>query len=377
MEITCFLSKYRKRISFNYSKQKLLFDVNPDLFSSFAIDKGTYHLIDSLRKNNSIKYEKILDLGCGYGIIGIFLKKINPKSEIHCIDRDALAIEFTKHNAKLNNCPIKVYSSLDYQSIKDEFNLICCNYPAKAGINAFKKFIYNASTHLKSDGILAIVIVKELLKDFENILTDEIRVIKKFQSSGHYVFHLKFNKKIEFKKDPYTRNKVKYEIQNKKYELITAYNVPEFESPSFTTKAIIKLLCEIPKGLKICIANPLQGHLAIAAVHYLNPNQIILNSRDLLSLEYSKKNLIKNQFTKIKINHSTSMKSKADVLIWNLGNNIEPIQFEKQCQEIKKIYKYIIIGAQKSKINQLRRAIKPYKQAQEKNALAVLIKTIS
>jgi 16S rRNA (guanine1207-N2)-methyltransferase len=373
-----FLSKFRKRIEFNYNKQTFFFDVNQSLFSSAKLDKGTFQLIDSLRKNDNIDYTKILDLGCGYGPIGIFLKKTHPESLIYCVERDSLAIDFAKHNAKLNGCDIKIYPGLDYQNIKEKFSLICCNYPAKAGLNAFKKFVYGASKHLNCEGIFVIVIVEELLEDFNSILREEIEVLHQQKSSGHRVFHLKFNKEIEFGEEIYSKGNIDYKIGEKSYRLKTALNVPEFDSPSFTTEAMVKILPEISKGLKISLLNPFQGHLGIAAYHYAKPSELNLVSRDLLSLIYSEANLSLNGFKNARISHKICVEEeRGDLLIWRLEKDLELDQVEKQLENYRNNFNKIILGADKSKLKKIISYLKlrPLIEKEEEKGLAILIET--
>ena len=372
-----FFSKFRRRIKFNYSKQGVSFDVSQMLFSSAEIDKGTFQLIDSLRKNNRIDYESILDVGCGYGPIGIFLKRAHPDSMVHCVDRDSLALEFTKHNATLNNCEIEVYPSLDYQNVKEKFSLICCNYPAKVGISALKRFVYDASRHLKQNGIFAIVIKKDLLEDFESILRDEIEILHKQKSSSHFVFHLKYKKEITLSEEPYIRNKVNYKLDDKSYELKTAYSIPEFESPSFTTNAIIKILSEAQKELDIFVIDPFQGSVGIAIFHYARPNKLTLISRDLLSLKYSKENLINNGFDKINLIHKVVVdEEKGDLLIWRIDEDLEFDQLKNIFEDVKYNFDRIIIGASKSKLKKVISSLKlrPLVEKEEGGAMAILIK---
>src|SRR3989344_5359591 len=97
----------KKRIDFNFGGLKLKLDLSQSLFSSADIDIGTKALINSLRKDSAVKFGKILDLGCGYGVIGVFLKKQHPESSVVCADRDALAVEFAKRNSLLNECEVE------------------------------------------------------------------------------------------------------------------------------------------------------------------------------------------------------------------------------------------------------------------------------
>lgn len=342
--INDYLSKYRKRIIFNYNGEKLFFDVNQTLFSSIKIDDGTFQLIDSLRKDSNIEYDKVLDLGCGYGPIGITIKKLHKDSIVHCTDRDSLAIDFTKHNSELNKCEVESYTSLDYENIKEKFTLICCNYPAKAGIKALKKIVYEASKKLEKNGLLAIVIVRELEEDFKSIMRKEIIVKHKKESSGHIVYHLKYEEEIDYLEEPYLRNKVNYKIEKKVYSLQTAQNLPEFETPSFGTEITKKILGELGMIKDLTIINPNQGHIALSAEHYNNPTLIRVVTSDLLSLKYTRENLKRNGFKNYEeINKVFIEEERGELLLWVVDEDLEKEQIKRQYDKAIKNYKIIII----------------------------------
>src|SRR5260221_2878662 len=94
---------FKKEIPYDYRGKKLKFNVSQALFSSFDVDNGTRHLLQTLMSEKIDKYDKVLDLGCGYGPIGISLKSFYPSSDVHMVDRDALALEFSRQNVELNN----------------------------------------------------------------------------------------------------------------------------------------------------------------------------------------------------------------------------------------------------------------------------------
>ena len=93
---------FKKIIEFHAWKQRLEFKVSQDLFSSFDIDQGTKFLLRSIVEANYQKPETILDLGCGYGPIGLTLKSMFKDCTVHMVDIDALAVEYSRQNAKLN-----------------------------------------------------------------------------------------------------------------------------------------------------------------------------------------------------------------------------------------------------------------------------------
>lgn len=105
------------------------------VFSKGKIDYGSDVMIKSLPKLSG----HILDLGCGYGVIGISLAKLNPHSQVDLVDINERAVELTKRNIALNNIKnALVYQSDGFTNVKSKYNYIISNPPIRAG----KKVIY-------------------------------------------------------------------------------------------------------------------------------------------------------------------------------------------------------------------------------------------
>ena len=126
---------FKKDIHFNYSGIDLKFKVYQSLFSSHDVDIGTKRLLRTFVFEDFQNYNTVLDLGCSYGPLGIALKYANKPSECDMIDRDALALAFSRINSELNNASdIKIYGGLGYDDVNDRyFDLIVSNIPAKVG----------------------------------------------------------------------------------------------------------------------------------------------------------------------------------------------------------------------------------------------------
>jgi len=124
------------------------------VFSKDRLDKGSELLL-----NNCIIKEgfKILDLGCGYGVIGIVLKKIFPKTEIVMSDINERALALSRINAKLNNTDVEVIKSNIYDNIKGTFDTIVVNPPQKAGKEICFAMIEKSKNYLKDKGLLQVV----------------------------------------------------------------------------------------------------------------------------------------------------------------------------------------------------------------------------
>src|SRR4030043_141967 len=126
---------YHKTIAFRAWKQSLQFRPSRQLFSSHDIDTGTKFLLRSIVEAGYPPFQRILDVGCGYGPLGLTLKSLHPDSTEHLADRDALAIEYSRQNADLNGLTgAEIYGSLGYDDVtRNDFDLIVSNIPGKAG----------------------------------------------------------------------------------------------------------------------------------------------------------------------------------------------------------------------------------------------------
>jgi 16S rRNA (guanine1207-N2)-methyltransferase len=284
----------KKRVSFNFSKVSLQLDLSESLFSSFDVDLGTKALLNSLRKNENIDYSRTLDLGCGTGPVGLFLKAQDSSREVHMVDRDALAVTFALHNAELNRLDVKVYPSLDYESVEGKFSLIATNFPAKMSTKGLQTFVYGASRHLSENGVFALVVVRELGARLERVLARQpIRVLYREDKKQYYIRHIAFDETIDAPTGKYERGEMKLSF-SKMYTVKTAFGLPEFDRLSFATKAAAFLLKDMDGCSSVFVLEPGQGHSSVAIMDSLAPKNLTLASRDLLSLVFAERNVKAN-----------------------------------------------------------------------------------
>ncbi|MFA6647286.1 MAG: class I SAM-dependent methyltransferase [Candidatus Izemoplasmatales bacterium] len=161
------------------------------VFSKAGLDFGSRLLIDSVL---GLKHEKILDMGSGYGPIGIIYKKFNPSSQVTMVDVNDRALALAKRNAKLNNQVVEVKYSDVFSDVNDKYDLIITNPPIRAGKDIVYSIFEGAFEHLNDSGVLIFVINKKhgapsAIKKCEEIF-DKVSVITK--KSGYYV--IKCNK---------------------------------------------------------------------------------------------------------------------------------------------------------------------------------------
>jgi 16S rRNA G1207 methylase RsmC len=135
--------------------QEFSFHTAPGVFSKDDIDNGTKLLI-----NKSIIAEKgkILDLGCGYGAVGISLGKMFPELTVVMSDVNKRAIKLAKMNSEANKLKnITIIESDGFEKIEGLFDTILLNPPFHAGMKICKELINRSFEHLKKGGTLQVV----------------------------------------------------------------------------------------------------------------------------------------------------------------------------------------------------------------------------
>jgi 16S rRNA G1207 methylase RsmC len=161
----------------------------PDVFSQSKIDKGTYLLIKKMELANA---SKILDLGCGIGVIGIVAASISPNSKVVLTDINRRAINLTKSNIQKNNIKNADARWGDlYEPVKGDkgtFDVIVTNPPISSGMKIVFQIIEEAPLYLKSQGSLQIVIRRghnRVNKKLNEVFNTVLEIGKK---AGYHVY---------------------------------------------------------------------------------------------------------------------------------------------------------------------------------------------
>ncbi len=143
------------------------------VFSPRAIDDGTLLLMKYLEVN---EHDKCLDLGCGYGPIGLSVAKSCPKGEVHMVDKDFVAVELSNINAQMNNINnAKAYLSDAFLSVNKNayFDQVISNVPAKVGREQLSIILYDAFDALKPGGKITFVTINGL----RNFIKDNFKSV--------------------------------------------------------------------------------------------------------------------------------------------------------------------------------------------------------
>ncbi len=333
---------FKKTVKLRFRGKELKLETSQALFSSHDIDLGTKHLLRTIENKNLSNYHKILDLGAGYGPIGIAIKAECPASEIHMVDKDALALEYSRTNEKLNNVSgIKIYGSLGYSDIDErDFDLIISNIPAKVGNEVLSHMLLDARKHLKPGGEVFIVVIEAIYDIVSEILQDpavKINFQKKWP--GHSVFHYEFTDQPTIKSpsadmDLYTRSIVELNVGGKPISIKTTYNLPEFDTLSFESSMLINEIKnfrdrELNSSL---FFNTGQGFIPVIFSRLLELNSIFLIDRDLQALRITEENLILNGFDRSKLKSSFQVGIKGESIA--SVNLIAGIMSDKDSKEV-------------------------------------------
>ena len=139
----------------------LTFSATWGLFSPKAIGAGTHLLLEHL---NIQEGDICLDLGCGYGAIGITLAKCTQTATVYMADKDFVAVDYARKNVKQNrlqNCHVLL--SNGFSHLPDiQFDLITSNLPANVGKELLQIFLSDAKQYLKPNGRLYVVTISGL-----------------------------------------------------------------------------------------------------------------------------------------------------------------------------------------------------------------------
>ena len=135
------------------------------VFSPRSIDDGTVLLMKYISADEN---DVCLDLGCGYGPIGLALARHCSKGQVHMVDKDFVAVELANYNAKNNGITnAKAYLSDAFTHVPNEirFDQIISNIPAKVGREQLSVILYDAYDALEPGGKITVVTINGL-KDF-------------------------------------------------------------------------------------------------------------------------------------------------------------------------------------------------------------------
>lgn len=145
-------------IKLDFLGDNFIFHSDKGVFSKQEADHGSLLLLQNLLKMDLSG--SLLDVGCGYGLLGVILGKKYPELLIEMVDVNQRALQLCELNLSANAVKGKVYLSDGYQAVEGLFDTIISNPPIRAGKVVVHRILREAKDHLIDGGKLVIVMRK-------------------------------------------------------------------------------------------------------------------------------------------------------------------------------------------------------------------------
>ena len=150
-----------RELSYNYNSSFFIFYSDNGVFSKNNIDYGSKLLIETYLKENDINEKRVLDVGCGYGFLGIMVSRVTD-SYVEMIDINKRAVHLTNMNIKrYKDFKGKTYVSNVYENVEGKYDIIITNPPIRIGKEKLLEILIGAFDHLEDNGLLYYVIRKD------------------------------------------------------------------------------------------------------------------------------------------------------------------------------------------------------------------------
>ncbi len=163
----------------------LIFETNPLGFSPNQIDQGTRILLSQVEFSSN---DKVLDLGCGYGVVGILAAKFTGTEAVFMTDVDENSLACARQNALLNQVEgVTIVFSNAFHGLEESgFSLILSNPPYHTDFSVAKAFIEKGFNRLKLGGKLYMVTKRKTW--YKNKFISVFGGVKIYEEEGYYVF---------------------------------------------------------------------------------------------------------------------------------------------------------------------------------------------
>ncbi len=169
--------------------ENLKFYTDNGVFSKESVDFGTKTMLESFTTNK--ENAKVADIGCGYGVISIFLAKKYPTYKFTMVDVNNRVLELSKKNIELNKIEnkVEVLESSSFDNVEGNFDIVLTNPPIRAGKKIVHKIMTDSYEHLNPQGELWVVIQKKQgMASCKKLLEDTFSMVEVVsKNKGYYI----------------------------------------------------------------------------------------------------------------------------------------------------------------------------------------------
>jgi len=336
-----------KTVSFKFRGIDFTFDLSQGLFSSADVDSGTKFLLKILSQildedsaAGRSPPQRVLDAGCGTGVIGICAASVlaplvkdgsDLRLSVRCQDRDELARLITAHNAARNGISpstLEAYTEPLLSAQPDaRWDLILTNIPAKAGMPVLADFVRRSAGLLNPGGKVIMVAVRTLADFFREQIENaaEAKLLQEHQGPGHSVFvytraenqqpaaAVKSGKDFITHHPFYVRAEITRAIEDIPVHLTTIHGAGGFDNPGGAVLAAAKLARRLQFPLNdtpLLVHEPEQGFFLCWLLAFLRDEvrpPVVLSGRNILALEASRYNVRQNVLQNVLQNGDTTI----------------------------------------------------------------------
>ncbi|MEW8319235.1 MAG: methyltransferase [Candidatus Thiodiazotropha sp.] len=189
------LNRLRQDIVFSdkLAGEHLRFHTTWGIFSPREIDEGTRLLVEHLLVTPT---DNCLDLGCGYGPIGLFMARRSPQGNTLMVDKDFMAVDYSNANAERNqvrNAKAMLSNGFDHIDPALRFDVVASNIPAKVGKEMLSLILHDAKQRLNPGGRLYVVTINGLRQYMKRNLNEIFGNYEKLKQGRSYTVALAVN----------------------------------------------------------------------------------------------------------------------------------------------------------------------------------------
>ena len=180
-----------RELSYTYNSSFFKFNSDNGVFSKNKIDYGSKLLLETYLNEANVNVN-VLDVGCGYGLIGIVIGVVT-NSYVDMIDVNKRAVHLTNMNIKkYKDFKGQSFISDAYLNVKDLYDVIITNPPIRVGKSKVLEILEGAFDHLNDNGLLYFVIRKDQgALSIKKILEEKRQIDTLKKDKGYFVFRAK------------------------------------------------------------------------------------------------------------------------------------------------------------------------------------------